>query len=222
VHGGAPCPVEVKRRFMAAVPAEVWELYGGSEGGATAISPSDWLAHPGSVGKPWPGTEIRILDERGAPLPPGETGLVYLKPYGGARFTYHGDEDKTRGAWVDDAFTVGDIGHLDAEGFLYLTDRASDLVIRGGVNIYPREVEDALHDHPGVVDCAVFGVPDMRNGEELVAVVEARAGVTADVLREHLSERVARFKVPRDIRLTDALPRDPNGKVLKRLLREQE
>jgi long-chain acyl-CoA synthetase len=221
VHGGAPCPVDVKRRFMEAVPAQVWELYGGSEGGATAISPDDWLAHPGSVGKPWPGTEVRILDREGAALPPGETGLVYIRPYGGARFEYHGDAEKTRDAWVDDAFTVGDIGHLDEEGFLYLTDRASDLVIRGGVNIYPREVEEALHLHPGVIDCAVFGVPDDRNGEELVAVVEAQPDVSPDALREHLRERIAGFKVPRDIRLIDVLPRDPNGKVLKRLLRDQ-
>jgi long-chain acyl-CoA synthetase len=220
VHGGAPCPVDVKRRFLSTVPAEVWELYGGSEGGATAIGPDEWLAHPGSVGRPWPGTEVRVLDGTGAPVGVGETGLVYIRPAGGLRFSYHGDPAKTEQAWVDDAFTVGDIGHLDADGYLYLTDRASDLVIRGGVNIYPREVEEALHRHPGVVDCAVFGVPDDRNGEELAAVVEARPGVTADDLRAHLSEAVARFKVPRDITLTDALPRDPNGKVLKRLLRE--
>lgn len=222
VHGGAPCPIDVKRRFMAAVPAQVWELYGGSEGGATAIGPEDWLAHPGSVGKPWPGTEIRILDGDGSALPAGATGLVYVRPFGGARFEYHGDQEKTRSAWVDDAFTVGDIGHLDEDGFLYLTDRASDLVIRGGVNIYPREVEEALHLHPGVVDCAVFGVLDDRNGEELVAIVEAQPGVSPDDLREHLRERVAAFKVPRDIRLTDTLPRDPNGKVVKRLLRSPQ
>jgi long-chain acyl-CoA synthetase len=137
------------------------------------------------------------------------------------RFDYHGDPDKTREAWTDDAFTVGDIGHLDDDGYLYLTDRASDLVIRGGVNIYPREVEEALHGHPAVIDCAVFGVPDARNGEELVAVVEARPGVSAEQLRGFLDERIARFKVPRDIRLTATLPRDPNGKVLKRVLREQ-
>ena len=220
VHGGAPCPIDVKRRFLAAVPAEVWELYGGSEGGATRIGPAEWLSHPGSVGLPWPGTEVRVLDEMGKPLPAGQTGLVYIRPFGGQRFEYRGDPDKTREAWVEDAFTVGDIGHLDEEGYLYLTDRASDLVIRGGVNIYPREIEEVLHTHPGVVDCAVFGVPDARNGEELVAVVEVLPGVSTDDLREHLAERLARFKVPRDIRLTDALPRDPNGKVLKRLLRE--
>ena len=220
VHGGAPCPVEVKRRFMDAVPAQVWELYGGSEGGATCISPDEWRAHPGSVGTPWPGTEVLVLDESGRPLPAGETGLVYIRPYGGARFSYHGDAQKTRSAWVGDAFTVGDVGHLDDEGYLYLTERASDLVIRGGVNIYPREVEETLHTHPAVVDCAVFGVPDERNGEELVAVVEVRDETTVEELREHLSLRMARFKVPRFLELTAALPRDPNGKVVKRLLRE--
>ena len=220
VHGGAACPIEVKRRFLSAVPAQVWELYGGSEGGATRISPEEWLSHPGSVGLPWPGTEIRILDDNRQGVTNGQTGLVYIRPPGGMRFAYHGDPSKTRDAWVEDAFTVGDIGHLDHEGYLYLTDRASDLVIRAGVNIYPREIEEVLHTHPGVIDCAVFGVPDPRNGEELMAMVEARPGASPEQLREHLMERIARFKVPRDICLTDSLPRDPNGKVLKRLLRE--
>ena len=115
VHGGAPCPVPVKERILDALaPAEVWELYGASEGGATRISPSEWREHPGSVGKPWPGVEVRVLDEAGAVLPPGDTGLVYIRPAGGARFHYHDDPEKTESAWADDAFTVGDVGHLDA------------------------------------------------------------------------------------------------------------
>jgi long-chain acyl-CoA synthetase len=222
IHAGAPCPVPVKQRFIEALPqTEVWELYGASEGGATRVSSSEWVARPGTVGLPWPGVGIAIRGrDSGDPLPTGEDGVVWVTPARGT-FEYHNDPAKTASAWNDGAFSVGDIGHLDDDGFLYLTDRASDLVIRGGVNIYPREVEEVLHQHSGVIDCAVFGVPDARNGEELIAVVEAQAGVSIDDLRDHLRERVAEFKVPRDMRLTDALPRDPNGKVVKRLLREQ-
>ena len=118
-------------------------------------------------------------------------------------------------------FTVGDVGHLDADGYLYLTDRAVDMVIRGGVNIYPREIEEVLHTHPAVVDCAVFGVPDDRLGEQLHAVVEARSPVTTDELREHCRAHLADYKVPATVELVDELPRQPNGKVLKRVLRDQ-
>ena len=222
VHGGAPCPVPVKRRILAALaPAEVWELYGASEGGATRISPAEWLARPGSVGLPWPGIEVRVLSDSGAVCAAGETGLVYIRPAGGARFHYHDDDEKTASAWADDAFTVGDVGHLDADGYLYLTDRAGDMVIRGGVNIYPREIEDVLFTHPAVVDCAVFGVPDDRLGERLHAVVEARVAVTDADLDAWCRERLADYKVPASWDMVDELPRHPNGKVLKRLLREQ-
>jgi len=222
VHAGAPCPIPVKRRIIEALaPCEISELYGMSEGGATRISMAEWLERPGSVGRPWPGVEIKILDELGDEVPIGQPGLVYVKPPGGARFHYHGDEEKTARAWRDDAFTVGDVGYVDEDGYLYLTDRAADMVIRGGVNIYPREIEDVLHTHPAVVDCAVFGVPDERLGEQLMAVVEARAPVTPDELRAFCREHLADFKVPARIELVDELPRQPNGKVLKRVLREQ-
>jgi long-chain acyl-CoA synthetase len=222
VHGAAPCPVDVKRKTIAAFPtAAVWELYGASEGGATRIGPDEWLARPGSVGLPWPGVELRILDGDGHALPAGEQGLVYIRPAGGARFHYHEDPEKTEHAWRDDAFTVGDVGYLDAAGYLFLTDRASDMVIRGGVNIYPREIEEVLHEHPAVVDCAVFGIPDDRYGEDLKAVVEVRRAVSVEELLRHLRERVADFKVPRTVEFVDELPRNPNGKVMKRLLRDQ-
>jgi long-chain acyl-CoA synthetase len=222
VHGGAPCPVPVKRRIIDALPAtEIWELYGASEGGATRISPQEWLQRPGTVGVPWPGVEVRILDAGGRALPPGEAGLVYVAPAGGARFHYHDDPDKTSQAWRDDAFTVGDIGYLDDDGYLFLTDRASDMVIRGGVNIYPREIEDVLHTHPAVVDCAVFGVPDDRYGEALKAVVELRSPASADDLRSHVAQTLADYKVPKHVEVVDELPRLPNGKVMKRMLREQ-
>lgn len=221
VHAGAPCPVPVKERIIEVLaPCEIAELYGMSEGGATKISMAEWLARPGSVGLPWPGTEVRVLDEAGDPVPTGTTGVIYVRPPGGVRFHYHDDPDKTAGAWRDDAFTVGDVGHLDEDGYLYLTDRAVDMVIRGGVNVYPREIEDVLFRHSAVVDCAVLGVPDERLGEQLLAVVETRAPVTADELRAFCREHLADFKVPSTVELVDELPRQPNGKVLKRRLRE--
>ena len=222
VHAGAPCPIPVKRRIIEALaPCEIAELYGMSEGGATRISMAEWLARPGSVGTPWPGVEVRILDELGEEQPAGTTGLIYVMPPGGAKFHYHEDDEKTANAWRDNAFTVGDVGYLDEDGYLFLTDRAADMVIRGGVNVYPREVEDVLYTHPAVVDCAVFGVPDERLGEQLMAVVEARDSVTPDELSDFCRERLADFKVPAHFELVDQLPRQPNGKVLKRVLREQ-
>jgi len=222
VHGAAPCPVDVKRRIIELFgSAEVWELYGMSEGGATRISPDEWLRKPGSVGTPWPGVQVRVLDENGDERKPGEDGLIYVLPPGGGRFRYHGDPAKTAAAWREEGFTVGDVGHLDEDGYLFVTDRAADMVIRGGVNIYPREVEDALHRHPAVVDCAVFGVPDPRHGEHLVAVVETRQPIDAEALKAHCRSLLADFKCPEQVDVVDTLPRDPAGKVLKRRLREQ-
>ncbi len=192
VHAAAPCPVVVKQRMMAAFPhTEIHELYGASEGGATRISPEEWRTHPGSVGRPWPGVEIRILDDEGKPLPPGDSGLVYIRPPGGRRFSYRNDDAATADAWRDDAFTVGDIGFLDEDGYLTITDRASDMVLWGGVNIAPREIEEVLYEHPDVVDCAVFGIPDERDGEHLKAIVQVRRPV------EHRRARGPRAQAPR-------------------------
>ncbi len=221
VHAGAPCPIPVKQRIIQALPCEISEVYGASEGGATRINSAEWLEHPGSVGTPWPGVELHILDESGNPVPTGTDGIVYVHPPGDTRFEYHDDPEKTAEAWREEGFTVGDVGHLDADGYLFLTDRVSDMVIRGGVNVYPREIEEALHLHLAVVDCAVFGVPDDRLGEQLHAVVEARTAVTPDELRDHCREHLADFKVPAAFELVDELPRQPNGKVLKRVLRDQ-
>jgi long-chain acyl-CoA synthetase len=222
VHGAAPCPIDVKRRIIDALPeTEVWELYGASEGGATRIGPAEWLERPGSVGLPWPGVEIRVLDEDGGPCPTGVPGRIYIAPPGGARFHYHDDPQKTEEAWRDGAFTVGDIGYIDADGYLFLTDRASDMVIRGGVNVYPREIEEVLFGHPAVVDCAVIGVPDERYGEQLKAVVEPRVDVSPDELQSYVREHLADYKVPAYVELVDELPRNPNGKVMKRWLRDQ-
>ena len=225
IHAGAPCPVGVKRRIIEWWDhTEVWEVYGMSEGGATRVSAIEWLERPGTVGLPWPGTEVRILDPTTLePVGPGVDGLIYVRPPRG-RFHYHDDPEKTDGAWHGDAFTVGDVGHLDAEGWLHLTDRVADLVIKGGVNVYPRTVEDVLHDHPAVVDCAVFGVPHPRDGEHLYAVVELRSGVDPDQvvgdLLDRCRERLDPWSCPSSVEVVDELPRDPNGKVLKRHLRE--
>ncbi len=222
VHGGAPCPEHVKRRAIEVLaPGEIWELYGASEGGATRISPEEWLRKPGSVGTPWPGVQIRILDDDGNEVATGERGRVFVRPAMDMRFSYHEDAQKTDDAWRDGFFTVGDVGYVDEDGYLFLTDRATDMVIRGGVNVYPREIEDVLYTHPAVVDCAVFGVPDERLGEQLKAVVEVRSTTTPDELRDYLRERLADYKVPAYVELVDELPRQPNGKVFKRLLREQ-
>jgi long-chain acyl-CoA synthetase len=221
VHAAAPCPVQVKFRMMEAFPdAEIHELYGASEGGATKISPDEWRERPGSVGRPWPGVEIRILDDDGHPVPVGEPGSVYIRPAGPQRFSYRNDEDATNRAWRDDAFTVGDIGYLDSDGYLTITDRVSDMVLWGGVNIAPREIEEVLFEHPAVVDCAVFGIPDERDGERLKAMVQLRYEVGTAELADHVAGRLAKYKVPREWEVVGELPRDHNGKVRKRQLRQ--
>jgi len=220
VHGGAPCPVTVKRKMMEAFPDTAFhELYGASEGGATRIGPDEWLEHPGSVGRPWPGVEVLVIGEDGKASEPGVDGIIYIRPPSTQHFSYRNDPEATRGAWLDDAFTVGDIGHLSADGYLTITDRVSDMVLWGGVNIAPREIEEVLYEHPDVVDCAVFGIPDERDGEHLKAVVELRVPVDTEVLAAHVRERLADYKVPHEWEIVSELPRDPNGKVLKRLLR---
>lgn len=223
IHAGAPCPPTIKAAIIDAIPdAEIWELYGMSEGGATRVDAADWTAHPGTVGQPWPGVEIRILDPAThEPLATGQDGLIYVKPARG-RFEYHNDPAKTADTWRADAFSVGDIGHVDHEGWLYLTDRASDLIIRAGVNVYPREIEDVLYLHPAVVDCAVYGIPHDRDGEHPVAVVELRPGqpVGPAELDQWCRQRLDPYKCPDTFETVETLPRDPNGKVLKRLLRD--
>jgi long-chain acyl-CoA synthetase len=223
LHAAAPCPPEVKRRIMQVFPADtIWEFYGATEGPGTIISPSEWLERPGSVGRPWPGVTVKILDDDGRELPPGEVGTIYLSSLGGRRFSYHNAPEKTAAAFRGDFFTVGDMGWLDEAGYLYIADRRTDMVISGGVNIYPAEIEAALLAHPAVVDAAVFGVPDERWGESLHAVVEPRPGetLTVESLQAWCRERLADYKTPRGVQLVAELPRDPNGKVLKRQLRE--
>ncbi len=220
LHGSAPCPVDVKwRMFELFGPDTIWETYGGSEGLASVISPAEWREHPGSVGLPV--NDVRILDEGGAELPTGERGLVYLAPNAGVRFTYRGDPEGSAAIWCGDHFTLGDIGYVDADGFLFLVDRAKDVIVTGGANVYPAEVETVLREHPAVREVAVIGVPDAEWGERVHAVVSARGTVEAEVLLAFCGERLVKAKCPSSVELVDALPRDPMGKVRKRELRDR-
>ena len=224
IHGAAPCPDETKRRMLDWWGPVVIEYYAGTEGGGTLITAAEWLQKPGSVGRKWTGSEVAILDEQGQELPPGEVGSVYMR-MGGSTFEYHHDAAKTRAATARGMFTLGDIGHLDEDGYLFLHDRKSDVIISGGVNIYPAEIEKELVCHPKLVDVAVFGVPDDDWGEQVKAAVQPADGVapgpelTAEIL-EHARQRLAKFKVPRSIDYREELPRDPNGKLYKRTLRD--
>jgi long-chain acyl-CoA synthetase len=201
----------------------LWEYYGATEGGGTLVRPEEWLRRPGTVGRPWPGADVKILDDEGRELPPGRVGTVYLKLL--AEFEYKDDPAKTRAGRRGGYFTVGDVGELDEEGWLFLRDRRIDLIITGGVNVYPAEVEAGLLAHPEVADAAVFGIPHEEWGEEIKAVVEPAPGATAgeELAAELLAfcrERLAKFKLPKSIDFSAALPRDPNGKLFKRRLRD--
>ncbi len=221
VHAAAPCPVEIKRKMLDWWGPILHEYYSGTEGnGQTAISPEEWLAHPGSVGRPILG-DVHVVDDEGRELPPGRTGRVFFS--GGPRFEYYKDPEKTAAACDHRGWsTLGDIGHLDDEGYLYLSDRASHTIISGGVNIYPREVEDVLVSHPAVQDAAVFGIPNEEFGEEVKAAVELAAGaapVTAQALIDYCRARLAHLKCPRSIDFHDALPRHQTGKLYKEPLK---
>ena len=177
LHAAAPCPKDVKLKMMEWWGPVIWEYYSGSErNGATVISPEEWMSHQGSVGRAVSG-EVRIVSEDGSLCPPCKEGVVYFA--NGPKFEYHNDPEKTAGAYNEEGWsTIGDIGHLDEEGFLYLTDRRSNMIISGGVNIYPQEAENVLQTHPSVADVAVFGVPHPDFGEQVVAVVQPKAGCT--------------------------------------------
>jgi len=224
VHAAAPCPVETKRRMIEWWGDSIWEYYAATEGGGTSVSAAEWLERPGTVGKAWPGCEVIVVDSDGNDRPPGESGTVYMK-MPGAVFEYKGDEAKTEASRLRGFFTVGDVGYLDSGGYLFLNDRANDMVIVGGVNIYPAEIEGELVQHPAVGDAAVFGVPNPDTGEEIKAVVELLEGWapgdgTTGAILEWLRDRIGRQKLPRSIDYTTEMPRDPNGKLYKRKLRD--
>jgi long-chain acyl-CoA synthetase len=224
IHSAAPCPVDVKRRMIEWWGNVIYEYYAASEGGGTLATPQDWLAHPGTVGKAWPISKLRVARDDGTECAPREVGTVYMS-MGAHKFEYHKDKAKTASTWQGDFFTVGDAGYLDEDGFLYLCDRKHDMIISGGVNIYPAEIESVLVVHPKVRDVAVFGVPDDDWGEHVKAVVELAPGVAAgrelaDELVAFCKERLAGFKCPRSVDFVAELPRDPNGKLYKRKLRD--
>ena len=224
IHAAAPCPVDVKRRMIEWWGPVIHEYYAATEGGGTYVKADEWLEHPGTVGRPFPGATIKIYDDDGRECPPGEPGTVYMgSPVG--QFEYHNDPDKTAANRRDGLFTVGDIGYLTDDGWLFLCDRKADMIISGGVNIYPAEIEAVLLTHPAVGDAAVIGVPSEEWGEEVKAVIEPAAGITpdeglADELLAHCRERLASFKCPRSVDFRPELPRYPTGKLYKRLLRD--
>jgi long-chain acyl-CoA synthetase len=224
VHAAAPCPPAVKRSMIDWLGPVVHEYYAASEGSCYfAIDSAQWLAHPGSVGQPVTGAP-HILDAAGTELPTGEIGQIWIET--ASPFSYHNDPVKTAEAYNDRGWsTLGDLGHVDAEGFLYLSDRRTDLIITGGVNVYPREIEEALTMHPKVADVAVIGVPHEEMGEEIRAVVQPAAGVLPGPglekeLIEHCAGQLARFKRPRQIDFVAELPRLPSGKILRRVVRD--
>lgn len=223
MHSAAPCPPAVKRGIMAVFPpGTVTEFYGASESGFTRITAEEWLRKPGSVGTPWPGHEIHIRDESGRELPTGEVGLIYVRAPG-MTFRYRGAEAKTRAAFRDGMFTAGDLGWLDGDGYLFIADRRTDLIISGGANVYPAEVEGVLAAHPAVADVAVIGIPDPDMGKSVLAVVELRAGAmaTPEDLIAFCRRDLSHYKCPRRVELVASLPREPQGKVRKGLLIER-
>jgi long-chain acyl-CoA synthetase len=226
VHGAAPCPVPVKRAMIEWLGPVIVEYYASTEGAGTLVDATTWLRKPGTVGKPYPADQVFVGDEDAQPLPTGEVGIVWVKTHPGEEFEYFGDADKTarnqRGAW----YTLGDHGYLDEDGYLFLSGRSAELIISGGVNIYPAEIDAALLEHPAVRDAATIGVPNDEWGEEVVAVVELvpdvdASDVLAEQLRDHCRARIAGFKVPRRIEFVAELPRQDNGKVYRQRLRAQ-
>jgi long-chain acyl-CoA synthetase len=223
-HTAAPIPKETKQRMMDWWGPVLYEYYGSTESGPVVVAaPHEWLAHPGTVGRAVEGVQIKILDPEGAELPPGETGLIYASGQPG--FEYHDDPDKTAAAMRGDFYTPGDLGHLDEDGWLYMSDRRTDLIISGGVNIYPAEIESVLLQHPAVGDAVVIGVPDDDWGQLAVALVEPAEGAEAgDALAADLlafcAPRLAKLKHPRRIEFRPALPRTPSGKLSRRRVRE--
>jgi long-chain acyl-CoA synthetase len=225
IHAAAPCPVDVKRRMLDWWGPVIYEYYAATEGGGTLVTPPQWLERPGTVGQAWPGYEVKVEDDEGHPCPPGVPGTVWLSFGPTTEFEYHRDEEKTRAGRRGAFFTVGDVGYLDEDGYLFLCDRKADMIISGGVNIYPAEIESALFGHPKVRDVAVFGVPDAEWGEQVKAVVEpvpgaARGPELERELIEFCRERLAGYKCPRSVDFIEAMPREPTGKLLKRKLRD--
>jgi long-chain acyl-CoA synthetase len=225
IHGAAPCPVADKRAMIEWLGPVLFEYYAATEGLGTFVDSTAWLERPGTVGKPVADMVV-VLDDDGAPTAPGVVGTVYLKAPPTGRFEYFKAAEKTAAAYRDRYFTLGDMGYVDDDGWLFLTDRSANLIISGGVNVYPAEVDAVLLTHPAVADAATIGVPHPEWGEEVKAVVELRPGEAAsselaDALLALCRRELAGFKCPRSVDFVDHLPREDNGKIYKRKLRDQ-
>ncbi|MGH2364616.1 MAG: acyl-CoA synthetase [Chloroflexota bacterium] len=225
IHGAAPCPPDAKRKMIEWFGPVLDEYYASTEGvGGTIVHSEDWLKKPGTVGKPRPEVEMLILDDSGNEVPRGQVGTIYTKSLRGS-VEYFKDPEKTARGRHGQHFTVGDVGYLDEDGYLFLADRKIDMIISGGVNIYPIEIENVIIGHPKVLDVAVFGIPNEEWGEEIKAVIEPVPGdeagpsLAADILA-YCDGKMARYKLPKSIDFVAAMPRDPSGKLYKRKLRE--
>lgn len=220
-HAAAPCPPDVKRAMIEWFGPIIHEWYGTTESSVVTVCNSEeWLSHPGTVGRAIPGARIEVVGEDGVILPPGSPGELYVGLDFLPDFTYHNRNDDRQQIGRNGLITGGDIGYLDADGFLFLCDRKKDMIISGGVNIYPSEIEAALLSMPAVLDCAVIGIPDPEFGEAVMALVVQDGRTDEAAIREELAQRLARFKLPKLIEFRDSLPRDDAGKLLKRRLRE--
>ena len=223
IMAAAPCPMSVKEGVMACFGPALYEFYGSSELGVnTILRPEDVLRKPGSCGQAAPGREIALLDDDGRPVPVGAPGELYVRRGPGILDEYYRDPEATEKMRRGDWYTVGDVAYVDGDGFYYICDRKRDMIISAGVNIYPAEIEDVLHRHPGVLDAAVFGVPDEEWGERVHAALHVRPGetLTPDEITAFCREHMAGYKVPREVSFHDVFPRDAAGKLLKRQLRE--
>jgi len=223
IMAAAPCPMSVKEAVVGYFGPTLYEFYGSSELGVnTVLKPADVLRKPGSCGQAAPGREIALLDDDGRPVAVGEPGELYVRKFSGILDEYYKDPAATEGMRRGEWYSVGDVAYVDAEGFYYICDRKRDMIISAGVNIYPAEIEDALHRHPDIQDVAVFGVPDDEWGERVHAAVQPRAGarLTADDVTTFARRHLAGYKVPREVTFHEDFPRDNAGKLLKRVLRE--
>ena len=223
VHSAAPCPADVKRQILAWFGPVLYEFYGSTEVGPVTLStPDDFARKPGNVGRAVGGTELRVLGDDGAPLAASEVGEIACRHEAWPQFTYINREEERRELDRGGLVATGDIGYLDGDGFLFLCDRKKNMIISGGVNIFPAEIESVALEHPAIKDCAVFGIPDDTYGEAIAMALELLPGASLDVaeLTPFLQERLARYKVPRLIEVVDALPREDSGKIFKQRLRD--
>lgn len=226
MHAGAPCSREAKKHLMEWLGPVIYESYGATEGAGTYATPEEWLEYPGTVGRPMPGARIEVRDDSGRLVAAEVEGLVYIRPYTGDRFEYLNDEAATKACYMDDMFTAGDVGFLNKQGLLFLKDRRVDLILCGGANVYPAEIEEQIMCHPDIQDCAVVGRFHPSLGQSIHACVSIVSGVSHDVdsikqqLVRLLHRRLAANKLPHSFEIVAEIPRDPNGKLLRRMLKK--